>query len=270
MKSTLFFALALGTLGLVACGDDTTSGGGGSGAGNTTGGNNTGAGTNTGGSNTGGTGGAGGGTVIPPKPELGAQIDRMGRPAINTALSGAFVTVDMNGGLHASDNMVRDDLENAYNHDDQENNWSSNVDLFALNLGVLDALDTGLDLGNGAQSNATACSNQAGSCQDSTSGAGGCYDLLATVLSDDRLWVDGEGTSCSAAKPTLPQDGYLAVELRALGIDNTGCGGRRPIDDVIETTYSAVAFGGIVGFDDGITAPAGLHPELFPFLAPPH
>lgn len=266
MNKAFLIALTIGTL-AVACGDDTSSTGGGATGGSATGAGGSGAG-NTGGNgagNVGGTGGAGGGTVIPPKPELGAQIDRMGRPAINTALSGAFVTADMNG-VHHSDDAVRDDLENTYNHDDQENNWGSNKDLFALNLGVLDSLDTGL----GGITNAAACSNQPGSCLDSTSSAGGCYDLLGTVLADDRLWVDSEGMACSAAVPALPQEGYLAVELRALMIDNTGCGGRRPIDDVIETTYSAVAGVGIVGFDDGITAPAGLHPELFPYLAPPH
>lgn len=251
----LFLAVGL----LAACGDDTTATGGSGG----TGGDNQGGGT-------GGTGG-GGGVEIPPKPELGAQIDRMGRPAINTALMGAFIQFSGAGTPVASDNAVRAALQDDYNADDDPAGWAAAYStIFAANLGVLDSLDSGVPDGTGTTDPEEACENQVLSCGDATQD-GNCYDGLAGVLADDRLWVDTTGLSCSAAPVASAVEGYLAMELEVvLGEPNDGCGGRRPVDDVIDITYSAVALGGVAGVGDGVAAPAGLHPETFPFLAEPH
>ncbi|MFO0550248.1 MAG: hypothetical protein U0271_17775 [Polyangiaceae bacterium] len=266
MKRTLALGAILlaGSL-AVACGDDSTGGSGGTGA------------TSNGGSGgnptTGGAGGTGGGGAIPPKPELGAQIDRMARPAINTALDGAFALIDGGGNVVKSDDAVRAGQEDTYNADDQPNGWGTNyTDLFALNLGLLDALDTGLDLGSGPLTNEQACEDQPLSCGDINGTAIDCYATLAGVLANDVLWLKTDGTDCSAASPAdlASGEGYLAVELSTLGFANADCGGRRPIDDVIERTYSLIAAGLLGGFDDGITAPAGLHPETFPYMAAPH
>ncbi|MBK6515632.1 MAG: hypothetical protein IPM79_04690 [Polyangiaceae bacterium] len=260
MNQTMKFVggllLAMGLLG--ACGDDTTATGG-SGGGN--------GGENPGGNGTGGSGG-GGGVEIPPKPELGAQIDRMGRPAINTALMGAFIQFSGAGNPQASDNTTRAELEDAYNADSDAAGWSAEyTTLFAANLAILDALDSGVPAGATPED---ACENQAFSCGDYLD-TSGCYDLLAGVLADDRLWVDTTGVGCNAAPVASPVEGYLAMELEILlNAPNDGCGGRRPVDDVIDITYSALTVGGVSGVGDGIPAPADLHPETFPFLAEPH
>lgn len=266
----LVAGLLLSTGLLAACGDDTNNFGGFGGNGGN-GGEGTGA-TNNGGSG-GGTGGEGGGggtpIVIPPKPELGAQIDRMGRPAVNTALNGAFVQFNTGGVKVASDDDARKALENDYNADDNQNNWVTNYrNIFAANLAIIDALDTGLDIGGGPLTNAQACTNGAGN--SGNLGSANAYDVIAGALADDRLWMKVDGELCSSSEPDVAQ-GYLALEIGLLTqTDPTGCGGRRPVDDVIETTYSATAIGAPIGFDDGVDAPAGLHPETFPYLADPH
>lgn len=60
---------------------------------------------------------------------------------------------------------------------------------------------------------------------------------------------------------------YLAVEGDALGNTNDDCGGRKPGYDVIEATYSLLAFGIPSGADDGVTlddAPAAQADDVFP------
>lgn len=238
--------LGLGAL-LAACGDDTTgTGGGGQGGGSTT----TTTTTTTTSAGGGGQGGGGGGGV-PSVPELGAQIDRMGRPAINTAANDTFIYLNGNT-VTPSDSTVRGASQNAYNADANESAWGTTyTDKIALQLGVLDSLDTN-------------CQNQLLTCGN-VNQADGCYSALAGVLADDRLWVRVDGTDCTATTGI-----YLAVEGNALGIANADCGGRRPIDDVIERTYSVVATGTLTGVDDNITAPVGLHPATFPYMATPH
>jgi len=249
---------------LAACGDDTGT------TGNTTTGSTTSTGGNGTGGNTTSAGGGGGGGGLPTPPELGAQIDRMGRPAVNTALNDTFVYADADG-AHVSNTTQRAASEDTYNEDSAPNGWIMKYGpTMAIQLAVLDSLDTGLDLGNGELTNAQACSNQLASCKDST--MTGCYATLSSVLAADRLWVDTNGVNCAASAPTDPVlGGYLAVEINFLNPGaNTDCGGRRPVDDVIDKTYSAVAIGAPAGFGDNIAAPAGLHPEAFPYLAPPH
>jgi hypothetical protein len=263
MKNTLQFVslVLVSAMVVAACGDDGETGGSGGGGSPSTGGSPTTGGspsTGGGGNPSTGGGGDGGGGGNPAPPEPGAQIDRMGRPAINTALMGTFVLGDETGALTGvSSDPVRGMLQNEYNADGVENDWADYRGMFARNLAILDALDVGAPGGG--------CGNVAGygmDCDDTLS----CYGLIAGVRANDRLFVDTSQTGCSAASSA--GDGYLAVEFRTLGVPgfDTACGGRRPIDDVIATTYSAVAG---IPFDDGITAPANTHPEMFPYLADP-
>ncbi|NUP04562.1 MAG: hypothetical protein HOW73_00695 [Polyangiaceae bacterium] len=253
---------------LAACGDDTQATGGNGGQPPTTGGGGEGTGGIPSNGGNGGEGGSGGAPfVIPAKPELGSQIDRMGRPAINTALTGAFAQFNGIGAPTSVSDMERASYEDTYNQDSNEAEWSGTyAGIFGLNLAVIDTLDTGL---NGLP-NQQACENQPVSCGDISHSMDQCYATLASVLADDRLWLNTAGTNCSSSAPTSPIEGYLAVEFAFLDFDNEGCGGRRPIDDVIQTSYSVLTQGTPTGIDDNIPAPPGLHPETFPYLADPH
>ena len=261
---------------LAACGDDSITGGGNTGGDSSggnpgTGGNPEGA----GGSGGDGVGGSGGGPVFPPPPEPGAQIDRMGRPAINTALNGAFVQYD-GATPEAADPVARGMLQDGYNEDGTEADWGDNYSaMFRGNLAIIDSIDTGLDLDgvgpNPPLTNAQACVNQGGHGGSLTDDAS--YGTLGNqVLPDDRVYVNMAATNCTAAavnSQTAPTNGFLGVELATLLQVPAGCGGRRPIDDVVGITYSLLAFGLPFGFDDGIGPRTGQHPGAFPYLAPP-
>src|SRR6185295_571231 len=96
--------------------------------------------------------GTGADTTPPPQmPALGAQIDRMGRPAINTALTHPF-DPDMDSKFAAKD---------AYNADGDPQNWATYIPEFAANLAVFDGLDNPVG--------ANGCGNQILAC-----GTGAC------------------------------------------------------------------------------------------------
>ncbi len=170
------------------------------------------------------------------RPALGTQIDRVGRPAVGTALIGAFHPDETAKG------MLKDD----YNSNSDPASWR---DAYAGeimgNLAILDALDA--DCGN--QLVADAGEKR--------------YEFLATVLADDRLYVHSDRSECGE---------YLGLEAEIVGAipqGAGGCGGREPADDVIERSYSALAAGLLAGVDDGVSADdAPLLPN-FPFLATP-
>lgn len=212
---------------VVGCGDDETTA---TSSSNTGGNGGTGG---TGGSG-GGSGGSGGGANFPPPPALGPQIDRMGRPAINTALNNTF----------EPDDATKDAAKDAWNTAARAS-WNTYSGEVAKNLAILDSLDAN-------------CGNQflAGDMP-----VAGRYDTLAGVLADDRLWVNLNSDSC---------DIYLAVEANATGAQaNNDCGGRRLSDDVIERSYSLLAAGALTGIDDTIAAdPIKTGGETFPYLAP--
>jgi hypothetical protein len=181
----------------------------------------------------------------PAPPTLGDQIDRFGRPAINTALNHAF---DPNA-------TTKGQAKDGYNQDKGVAGWpAAYTPLFAGTLGVLDSLDTGTGVAScTVELPGCGCGNQFGL------SLGHGYAALAGVLADDRLYVNTAGTTCLA---------YLAVEANATGLEvNTDCGGRRPNDDVIATSYSA-----LVGttFDDGVTAASSPAGTTFPYLSDPH
>jgi hypothetical protein len=183
----------------------------------------------------------GGNNNTPPaKPTLGAtQIDRMGRAGVNTALTDPF---DIVSGM--TPNQVKD----AYNAITDPSAWATQFKgKIATNLAILDSLDT-------------VCGNQllAGN-----SAAVGRYDALAGVLADDRLYVRTDKTTCST---------YLGAEANAVGVTNDDCGGRTPLYNTIDVTYSALAIGQFSGVTNGFTSDSEGSPNAttFPFLGAPN
>jgi hypothetical protein len=187
----------------------------------------------------------------PPPPTLGAQIDRFGRPAINTALNHSF-----DPGIAAAGTA-----KDMYNANAMESTWvASYKGEFAKNLAILDSLDT------------TATSNGCGNQLFAQPDAGAArYDTFASVLANDRMWVNTAATNCSQ---------YFGVELIATGVlaadggpdggPTNECGGRKLTYDVIQTTYSAAALGAVSGFGSGVSAvPGKTNGTTFPDLAPP-
>jgi hypothetical protein len=195
-------------------------------------------------------------TNNPAPPTLGAQIDRLGRPAINTALTATFET----------DATIKGTKKDEYNQDNAQTGWNPKyIPEQAGNLAIFDSLDT-------------KCGNQFLAQDAGGPGAGpntAVYGALAGITADDRLWLNTAATTCTT---------YLAVEanfaathgLLPPGLANMDCGGRSLQFDVIDTTYSIVATGttglpGAVGtVTDGVDAdPIKTAAAAFPYLAPP-
>ncbi len=224
------FTLAIGS---AACGDDTGAGGG-----DTTSSKTSGPSTATVGTGTGSTTSTGMG--IPDVPALGVQIDRMGRPAINTATTQTFTP-----------DATREAAQDAFNADGAPATWvATYAGDAATALGILDSLDAN-------------CGNQAFSGGMAGQSDPDAYSTLGGVLANDYLVVNG------APMPAGTCTTYLAVEVTALGIANTDCGGRKPSYDVIASTYSVVAGTFPTVFDDTIAAGSDQNVETFPYLAAP-
>ena len=177
-------------------------------------------------------------TVTPPTPPtLGAQIDRMGRPAINTAVSDPF---DGTATAHGA-------KQDAYNAATPATGSTFEMQ-FETNLAILDSLDT-------------VCGNQFAA--DMTKTDPSRYKALADVLADDELYVDTSSGTCTT---------YLGVEANAtMIIPNMDCGGRTLTEDVVDESYSVLATGMTSGVTDGIDADdkVAAQTATFPFLAPP-
>jgi hypothetical protein len=251
MKNVLLALGALSVLGAAACGS--SSGGNSSPADSGTdhtqtadsssssGGDSSGGPMDSGGSS-GGDASDGGGNV-PTPPALGTQVDRMGRPAINTALNHTF---DPNA-------TTKGAAKDAYNADKNQAGWpGAYVGQFKANLAIYDGLDT-------------TCGNQAGYGALTNPD----YTTLASVLANDVLWVNTANSTCKQ---------YLGVEFAALGVANSDCGGRTPSENVIDLTFNAVA-GTLTPatlpdnpgpVTNGIKAPASPPSATFPYLATPH
>ncbi|MCB9615495.1 MAG: DUF4331 family protein [Sandaracinus sp.] len=168
-------------------------------------------------------------------PALGAQIDRVGRPAISSALIHAF----------DGDMTTRNAAKDAYNADGTASGWGAEwTDEIRTSLAILDSLDRN-------------CGNQLAADQTESR-----YTFLAGVLADDQLYVNAGSGSCGT---------YLGLEAQVLGVvEDGGCGGRTPNDDVIDRSYSVLAAGILTGVDDTITTDDATHdPDTFPFLAAP-
>ena len=236
MKNTMFLVLSLFAL---SCGDNLKPG------------------------STNNDGNPGDGGNLPAAPTLGSQIDRMGRPAVNTALNGTFFDA-------ALDAKAKKD---AYNQADTASDWTTTevaagrtiVQEFATNLAVLDILDKD----HPSIPNPDGCGN--GALYQGPPSATS-YAQLATVLTDDQLFVDSTKSSCGF---------YLSLEVEvatAGAIVHSFCGGRTPSHDVIDVSYSLLA-AGLGGFVPGTFAPrigddvvahTDIDETTFPFLGAPH
>jgi len=237
MKNILFLGLSLLAL---SCGDNLKPGG-----------NN-------------GDGGNGDGGTLTNPPALGTQIDRMGRPAINTALNATF--------FDAADPAKA--KKDAYNAADTASGWAATevaagrtvVQEFAVNLAVLDIIDKN----HPTVPNPDGCGNGALYMGPPSATS---YAQLGTVLADDQLFVDSTKSSCGF---------YLSLEVEvATGgtVVHTQCGGRTLSHDVIDVSYSLLA-AGTSGFDaangfaprvtDGVPVHADVDDATFPFLGAPH
>lgn len=183
---------------------------------------------------TGGGGGSGGGGMT--MPALGKQVDRMGRPAINTAANETFNPND------AQANTNKD----AYNAA-MPDKWADYAGEIQANLGILDSLDT-------------VCGNQL--LADMNKNDPTRYSQLATVLADDRLYVNMVGPMCTT---------YLGVEANAVGVMNNDCGGRTLAYDVIDVSYTVLATGALdASVGDDVPISAAAQGTTFPYLATPH
>jgi hypothetical protein len=210
----------------------------------------------------------------PTKPGLAAtQIDRMGRGAINVAVTNPFNLNQTGTGMGGAS---RDATRLAYDIDSNESAWTTNwAPVLEQTLAIYDGADT-------------TCGNQFGAC-GMAAGCGGSYNrmganvtpattygTLATVLADDQLYMNTSIATCSF---------YLAVEANALNVAGAGtmCGGRTPLVDVVSETYTAATVGatgfpttptGNFAVTDGITGKAAAVPAAslttFPFLANPN
>ena len=219
------------------------------------------------------TGSGSNGSGFPAAPTLGAQIDRMGRPAINTALNHV---VDTTAGAGSA--------KDAYNADEGVGTWiQSWTQVFMPSLALFDVLDRGISCASGTctpSPTTSGCGNQP--FFNDMPGGGGTpmatsYQSLAAVLALDMLFLD---TTKGVADIPGTHQNYLSVELNALAsVSNVTCGGRAPTNDVIDTSYTMLAvgipgFNAGSGFDPAFKDGAGPHADVsnstFPFLGPPH
>ncbi|MHB1845452.1 MAG: hypothetical protein ACYCWW_11530, partial [Deltaproteobacteria bacterium] len=222
----------------------------------------------TGAGSTGGTTGAGstGGTTgsIPTPPTLGAEIDRMGRAGVNTALTDAFDTLGSysDGGIGAGGapddgGIVEGQAKDLYNAASDPTTWGQFVPWLASNLAIVDSLDD-------------VCGNQLLAKPASDAGVvpPDRYATLATVLSDDELYLNSTPGVDDGGTPLCSI--YLGLEANAVGIANTDCGGRTPLENTIDETYSLLAAGTLTGVTNGITSDADHTASLtvFPYLQP--
>ncbi len=180
---------------------------------------------------------------------LGAQIDGMGRPAINTALVTTFASDAIRG--------AAEDEYNATDNSDRSNFTDTMADQFAVYDSLVAACGDN-PLTNRASANPA----------DGLAVGKDRYNFIASVFADDQLYLN----SASGGSESGQCAQYLAAELGVIGVPGLGsdCGGRTPLYDVIQTTYSAVAIGAASGVDDGVAADnIAQSTTVFPFLAAP-
>jgi hypothetical protein len=164
------------------------------------------------------------------------QLDREGRPLTGNALLGLLAPDD-----------VSDKLKEEYN-----------AATPAVSARFIPEIQKALGLYDGFDGQ---CGNQL--LADQAAAPSARYRALATLLADDRLWVNSASTVCTQ---------LFAVELASLaGRDELShdCGGRSPNYDAANTYRSLLVSGTSVGVDDGLHHDERQHSAtLFPFLAP--
>jgi len=163
------------------------------------------------------------------------QIDRMGRPLTGNALLGTIAREE-----------VSDDLKERYN-----------AATPATAASFVGEIEKGLALYDGFDGT---CGNAW--LADAKAPARDRYRPLATLLADDRLWIDTRATECRQ---------FFAVELANLSGSTDAahdCGGRTPVEDAIDVYRSLLATGATSGIDDGVDRDDHVHStSVFPFLA---
>lgn len=169
------------------------------------------------------------------------QIDRVGRPLTGNALLGSF-----------ADEETSDRLKERYNSA-TPSTAAEFIPEIEKGLGVYDGFDA-------------SCGNQflAASSTNSPTKSPERYRALATLLADDRLWIDSTSSLCGE---------FFSVERAALAGDHAQgifCGGRTPNDDAIDVYRSLLVNGTAKGVDDGVDRDDRQHSvNEFPFLAAP-
>jgi hypothetical protein len=198
-------------------------------------------------------------TPPPAPPALGTLIDRMGRPAISTALNNTFDLAESDAGPVTCLAPGLCAAKDAYNQDGNPADWNANWGAaFYFSLAIYDSLDN-------------VCGNQAGYGAASLP----AYQALAGLFAQDALWVNTNSTICNQ---------YLGVELGALGITNGDCGGRTLTENTIDETYQLLSgqfavvadagAGAGVGpsatlVTNGITSASTTPSTTFPYFHPP-
>jgi hypothetical protein len=165
------------------------------------------------------------------------QLDRMGRPLTGNALLGTLAA-----------DVISDKLKEDYNRA-----TPSTAARFApeieKTLGLYDGFDG-------------KCGNQLLASKTVT--GTGRYRELATLLADDRLWVNSASGACTQ---------LFAVELAQLAGQSAlknDCGGRSPTYSAANVYRSLLVNGTPTGIDDGLSRDAREHSSTtFPFLAAP-
>lgn len=176
------------------------------------------------------------GTGFPAMPNVGPQVDRVGRPLITTLLVAPF-----------DDPGTRDQRRGAFNGAPPAQ-WAQAETELRTSQAAFDGIDR-------------QCANQILATNANTAER---YGPLATILADDQLWVNADGVECRF---------YFAVELSATvvpGIEDQ-CGGRTPGMDVVDAMYSLLAAGQLDNaVEDGVDMDSVFHDDqTFPFLADP-
>ena len=165
------------------------------------------------------------------------QIDRAARPLTGGALLGTLATAE-----------VSDRLKEDYNAATPQG-AAQFVPEIEKSLALYDAFD--------------------GKCGNQLLSAGAApapqrYEKLASILADDRLWVNTESTICTQ---------LFGVELASLAGHTEAaidCGGRTPLYSAANVYRSLLVDGTTTSISDGLDRDEKRHSETeFPFLAAP-
>ena len=165
------------------------------------------------------------------------QINRVGRPLTKQALLGLLAPDEVADGLKERWNAATPATSAQF------------IPELAKGLAIYDSFDG-------------KCGNQMLAGREAPPAAR--YTALATLLADDRLWINSASSVCTQ---------LFAVELASLAgqIGLSGdCGGRSPNYDAANVWRSLLVQGTTAGVDDGLDHDERQHSaSVFPFLAAP-
>jgi hypothetical protein len=165
------------------------------------------------------------------------QLDRAARPLTGNALLGTLASAEVSDQLKEDYNAATPTTSERFVAEIQKD------------LGLYDGFD-----GH--------CGNQL--LADPKAAPSKRYLALATLLADDRLWVNSASTICTQ---------LMAVELASLAGRKslkTDCGGRTPNYNAVNVYRSLLVDGSNVSVDDGVEHDDREHSAtVFPFLAAP-